>query len=273
MKKILIEKIQSLPPLPNSISELKKFKEVDNSDIDQLIKIISKDPLMVATILRVANSSMFGFRSSIDTLSRAINLLGVNFTISIAIGATIQNSMESNLCAYAVNNDDFIFVSSLASNIINTWISSINFDLKNELLLPAFLLHVGKYIISDIIQQNKLTEEFLSELETTKNIDAVEEKFTGFTSSRITANVFKHWKFSHKIIFPIAFIDNLDSCPEDFKMHAQILHIVKILTDIRDPLNQDAVEHALKKASEFNFDIEYLLNTIDVIKEVIEQNS
>lgn len=273
MKKLLIEKIKTLPPLPSSVTELENFRQLDSSDINQLIKIINKDPLMVTTILRVANSSMFGFRSSVDTLSRAINLLGINFTVSVAIGSCIQNSLKSNLCAYAATNEEFIFASSLASNIVNTWISSINFDLKNELLLPAFLQQVGKYVISEIIQQNKLTEEFLSELKNNKNMDEVEEKFTGFTTARITANIFKHWGFSHRLIFPIAFVDDIESCPEDFRIHAQILEIVKILADIRNPLNEEVIEIAIKKASEYGFDIEYLLNTIDVIKEVINQNS
>ena len=273
MKKILIERIKSLPPLPSSITELENFRRIDSSDIDTLIKIINSDPLMVTTILRVANSSMFGFRSDVDTLSRAINLLGINFTIFFWIVVCFYVSLKRNWFYYAVNNEDFIFSSSLASNIVNTWISSIDFDLKNELLLPAFLQQVGKYVISDIIQHNKLTEEFLSELENNNNMAEVEEKFTGYTTARITANIFKHWGFNHRIIFPIAFVDDIDSCPDDFKMHAKILNIVGILTNIRSPLNEKSIELAVKKASEYGFDIEYLLNTIDVIKEVIEQNS
>jgi HD-like signal output (HDOD) protein len=273
MKKILVEKINSLPPLPNSIIELENFRKLENYDVDKLLTIINKDPLMVTTILRVANSSMFGFRSEIDTLSRAINLLGINFTISIAIGSSIQSTIDSNLLAYATTNDDFIFASSLATNIINTWISSVDFDLKNELLLPAFLQQIGKYVISDAIQESKLTEEFLQRLNECDNPSIVEVEFTGFTCSKITANIFKNWSFSHKIIFPIAFVDEIDKCPESFKKHAQILEIVKILSDIRKPLDEKNIELAVTKASSYGFDIEHLLNSIDVIKEVISQNS
>jgi HD-like signal output (HDOD) protein len=38
----------------------------------KLISIIEEDPLMIVTILKIANSSMFGFKSKIETLSRAI---------------------------------------------------------------------------------------------------------------------------------------------------------------------------------------------------------
>lgn len=273
MKKVLIKKISSLPPLPNSVIELENFRSLDSFDVEKLMDIINEDPLMVATILRIANSSMFGFRSEVDTLSRAINLLGMNFTISIAIGSTIQNTLDTNLCAYAVTNDDFLKISALATNILNTWFSSVDFDLKESLLLPAFLQQIGKYVISDVIQENKLTEAFLNELDKTKDIPLCEEHFTGLTSNRITANIFKYWSFNHKVIFPIAFVDSIDECPQEFKKQAQILEILLILCDIREPLSDENIEKAIQKASKYGFDIEHLANSIDVIKETIQQNS
>ena len=273
MKKQILHQINSLPALPSNVIELDEFRNSDSLDVDKLMEIIKKDPLIVANILKVSNSSMFGFRSKVETLSRAINLLGIKFTISIAIGSAIQETLKSNLLAYAVSNEDFIYTSSLATNIVNTWISAIDFDLKNELLMPAFLQEVGKFIISEVIQQEKKTEEFLKDLQETKDISFCEEKYLGFTCARITANIFKRWDLSANIILPIAYAQDLDNCPEPFLKKAQILHIVKILCDIREPISDKNIEKALKKVVLFKLDIEQFLNSIDVIKEVIKQNS
>ena len=75
MKKDLLEEINSLPALPSSVIELGKYKSIGNADIQTLISIIEKDPLMIVTILKIANSNMFGFKSRVETLNRAINLL------------------------------------------------------------------------------------------------------------------------------------------------------------------------------------------------------
>ena len=273
MKKDLIEEINSLPALPSSVIELEKYKSVGNTDIEKLTAIIEKDPLMIVTILKIANSNMFGFKNRVETLNRAINLLGINFTISIAIGSAIQNTINSNLLAYAVKNEDFLFCSALASNIINTWVSNINFDLKNELLLPAFLQEAGKFIISQVIQKNRRTEEFLVELEETKDTTFCEKKYTGYSCARITANIFKQWNISPNIIIPIAFTDDIESCPLEFKEKAQILEIIKILCDIRYPLSDENIHKALEKVALYNFDVEHFLNSIDIVKMVINQNT
>lgn len=273
MKKNLIQELNSLPSLPSSIIELEKYKSAKSTDMFELISIIEKDLLMTVTILKVANSSMFAFKNKIMTLHKAITLLGIDFTVSIAVGSAIQNRMSNNLFAYAVKNEDFIFISALATNIINTWVPKIDYDLKSQLLLPAFLQEIGKFVISAVIEKARKTEEFLLDLEDTKDTSFCEKKYTGFSCARITANIFKQWNFSPSLIIPIAFTDDIASCPKQFKTKAQILEIVKILCDIRYPLSDRNIDKALKKVVLYKFDVEDFLNSIDVIKEAINQNS
>ena len=234
MKK-LIEKIDSLPPLPNSMLELEDFRKVQNTNPEELIEIIEKDPLLVSAILRVANSSMFGFRSAVDTLSRAINLLGINFTISLAIGSIVQNTVKCNLSPYGISNDDFLEVCALSTKIINTWIVKIDPTLRDDLIMPAFLQETGKFIISNVLEQEDKAKDFLKALNRTNNITKCEEEYIGFSCPRITANVFKHWSLSHNLIFSIGFVGDSDACPDNFKTNAQILEIVKLLADVRKP--------------------------------------
>lgn len=273
MKKQLIKELNNLPELPTHIIELNEFKKEDSINTQKLMRILQKDPLIVANILKIANSSMFGFRSKIDTLSRAINLLGTKFVVSIAIGSSITQTLKANLLAYAATIDDFLFISSLASNIVNIWVEEIDNELKEELLLPAFLQEVGKFIISTVIQEEKRTEDFLKEIEETKEITLIEESFIGYSCARITANIFKKWDLSHNIIFPIAFTSNINDCPSAFKTKAQILQIIKILCDIRYPLSDESIEKALNKVVLYNFDVDKFLNSIESIKSSIFSNS
>ncbi len=266
MTDFIIGKIDSLPPLPKSIIELEEFRKLPNKEILDLLKIIEKDPLIVTTLLRVANSALFGFVSEVETPSRAINLLGVNFTISIILGSAVQDLVKSNLDAYGVQIDDFINTSNLASSLVNQWISKVDFSLREELLLPAFLQETGKFVISEVVNENGKTKEFLEKIKENKNISDIEKEFTGYSCARVTANIFKHWKLSHELIFKIGFVENLDTCPKDYQEEAKVLEIIKILCNIREPLSDKVIEEGVKKAKEYGFDTKILLDAIESIK-------
>jgi len=272
MKQLIIEKIDSLPPLPSSILELEEFRKMPTKEPLDLLKIIEKDPLIITTVLRVANSAMFGFVSEVETPSRAISLLGVNFTISIALGSVIQNLIQTDLSAYDVTIDDFMHSCNLASNIINIWVSKIDKDLKEELLLPAFLQETGKFIISEIIMENDKKEQFQEQIQISKNLSDVETEFVGYSCARITANIFKHWNLSHNLIFSIGFVEDLENCPKEYVEKAKILEIIKILADIKNPLSESNIHRALSKADEYGFDSDILKKSIESIKYKLEED-
>ena len=165
MNDTILKKVDSLPPLPKTILDLEEFKKSKNKDLAVLAKILEQDPLITSTLLKVANSAMFGFRSSIETPGRAINLLGINFTISIALGSSIQNLINTNLSAYGISSDDFMRISNLASNLISNWLKS-DFDLKEELVLCLILK-----MFSD-----KSLEEISENLKDFKTVEEISQK-------------------------------------------------------------------------------------------------
>lgn len=273
MKTSLIDKIDSLPPLPKSVIELEEFRKSSNNETLDLLKIIEQDPLIVATLLKVSNSAMFGFRDTVETTSRAINLMGINFTISIVLGSIVQDIIKSNLDSYNATPDDFMFISNLSSNLVNIWVRDIDFDLKEELLLPSFLQETGKFIISELISEAGRSEEFQKCIKSGKDLTTLEKDFTGFSCAQITSNVFKHWKLSPNLVFSIGFVGNLEKCPEQFLQKAKILEIIKILSDITAPLSEKNIEKALKKAEEYGFDKSTLIKAINKIKLKLEEEN
>lgn len=266
MNTAIADKIDSLPPLPQTILDLEEFKKSSTKNPEDLLIIIQKDPLIVSTLLKVANSAMFGFNSSIETLSRALGLLGVNFTLSIAFGSAIKNSLDTDLKAYNLNSDDFMRVANMASNLISLWMSKVDFELKEELLLPVFLQETGKFIISDLAKEEKRSDDFLTTLKS-DNIAQTEAEFFDMTTSQITAAIFKHWKLSHKLIAMIEYVDDIENCPDEYKKEAQILHIAKIACNVIDPLSDEACEKAIEKATQFSLDVKALEKAIEKMQD------
>lgn len=263
----IIERIESLPPLPQTIKEIEEFRKKPQKESYELLEIIEKDPLIISTLLKIANSAMFGFRSKVETPSRAINLLGINFTISIAIGGTVQNLLTTSLEPYGINTDDFLRASNIATSLENLWLKNVDYDLKEELILPTLLQETGKFIISDIVLSQGKAKEFAQKIQNADDIAEVEKEFTGFTTSQITAKIFKHWKLSNNLISSIENVDEINASTNEFKIKAQILNVLKTACDIRNPLNDEAVKKAIKKSLDFGLQTKALEKAIENLQD------
>ena len=64
----ILEKIESLPPLPKTIIEIEEFRKKQDKELSELLQIIEKDALIVSTLLKIAKSEMFGFRTKVEQL-------------------------------------------------------------------------------------------------------------------------------------------------------------------------------------------------------------
>ena len=268
MNDILTKKIDSLPPLPKTVIDLENFKKSSNKDLDTLLKIIEQDPLIIATLLKVANSAMFGFNNKVETASRAIHLLGVNFTLSIAFGSAIKNSFTSGLNAYGLSTDDFMRLANMSSNLLSLWIGRVDNALKEELVLPAFLLETGRFVLASVASEDGKDEEFFKKIkQNPESISALEKEYFNATSTQVTASIFKHWNLSDSLINIIKYTDDLDNCPEKYSKEAKILNVVKTICNVTDPINDTFAEAGVEKASGFGLETRNLEKAIEKMQD------
>ena len=70
MNPLLLETINDLPPLPKTVMELQEYVDSSGADLEisKVVAIISKDPLLIGELLRLANSPFYGFSHSTSCL-------------------------------------------------------------------------------------------------------------------------------------------------------------------------------------------------------------
>lgn len=263
----ILQKIESLPPLPKTVIEIGEFRKKPNKEAIELLNIIEKDALIISTLLKISNSAMFGFRSKVETPSRAVSLLGINFTISVAIGGTVQNLLMTNLEPYGINSDDFMRASNISSTLANLWLSKIDFDLKEELLLPALLQETGKFILADLLVSEKKSDLFKSKIASGSSIEDAEKELLEITTSQITAQIFRHWKLSDNLINMIEFVDDISKVAPEYLQKSQMLDVIKTACNINNPLSEENSAKAIKKALAYGFDINLLKNSISTLQD------
>ncbi len=270
----VLRRVESLAPLPRTIIEIEQYRKKEEKEIQELYEIIKKDALLVTNLLKIANSAMFGFRSRVETPLRAITLLGINFTISVAISTSSQKLLISSLSPYGLSNDDFMKASNIALALTNLWLNKVNPELKDKLLLPALLQDIGKYIISDVlILNNKESDFYKKVLENLKSLQEIEKDFFEFSSSYVTAHIFKHWNFSQELINTIEFVDDVEKSPIEYKQKAMILDVIKTASNIKEPLSEKSINMAIKKAKEYKLNDKALIEAINTLKTRLENEN
>lgn len=92
----VINSLSSLPPLPAIYQELRNcLADRDNFTIDQVVQIIRQDIALSTNLLHWANSALFGQRRRVDTIKRAVMLLGVDIVESLILSDAVARALDT----------------------------------------------------------------------------------------------------------------------------------------------------------------------------------
>ncbi len=218
----IIEEIEKLPPLPQTVQRLKEAYEDEDITAKELEEIIKNDPLLVADILKLANSPYYGFMHEIYDLRHAIVLFGFEEILDFAIMSAIKNSFRIDLTPYGIDEEEFLKLSTLKSRF------ALLVDDKNDQSLlksAAFLSDIGKVIIAKYVKSNNISF-LLEDTFSLIDIDNLEKELLGFNTLEVTGAIFEKWNFDKRLIDIIL---SSKECSEN--------EIAKSLYIIRENLN------------------------------------
>lgn len=89
-----VELLESLPALPKIAREILSIKLSTDKGSDLLLKLVKKDPAILAKIIGLANSPLFGTSRKIETVDGAATVLGVNRIKMVALSFAMISSMR-----------------------------------------------------------------------------------------------------------------------------------------------------------------------------------
>lgn len=89
-----LETIENLPALPGIIEEIRNLILDPTSDNETIADIMKDEPSMMANVLKLANSAMYGTRERIQSLQMAITRLGMNAVYNLATSLGVLKMLE-----------------------------------------------------------------------------------------------------------------------------------------------------------------------------------
>lgn len=265
MKSSIINSIKSLPPLPKTVIDMQRVCNDPDGSINDLVKTVEHDPMIVANLLKAANSPLYSFRREILNVAQAVSLFGMSMTRSIGLGNSVRKLLNVDMEPYGISSDRFAEISSMQGALIHEWYVKIDRVKADKLFLASFLQETGKIIIASDVIQEDLASNFKSDINTAIDIASVERSYIQETTATVTAAIFTHWNFDKEFVDMIQYSDTPNNAPDEIKEYATALNIVKTIIPINNPFGEHGIAFGLKKAEDAGYDLSKLQAAIDSI--------
>lgn len=188
----------NLPALPQIILELLRVMNDPKSSATDLAKIIALDASLSSVILRMVNSAYYNFPFAIDTIARAVTLLGIQELTALAFSTSFLKMFKRSSSAF-INLEQF-WKHSIACGIVTRGLATRCKKQNPERHFLAGLLHdIGRLALYSNIPES--AEKALA-LVFQKDLQLAEAEQTvfGFDHARFGGALMNKWSFPSTLV-------------------------------------------------------------------------
>ncbi len=93
--KDIVKQEMELASLPNIFFQITEALKNPRSSASYVAEVISKDVALSAKLLKMVNTPFYGFPSKIDTLSRAVTIVGTTQLTNLAMGVSVITAFDN----------------------------------------------------------------------------------------------------------------------------------------------------------------------------------
>jgi len=222
----LIEKIDDLPTLPRTVLKITELVNDPKSSAKDLARIITDDQVLTARLLKLVNSSFYGFPQRISTVTGAIVLLGFDAIRSLLLTTSVFDLFANRNRKKKQDQERFWDHSlgcAVGAKVIGNY---LRHDKIEELFVSGLLHDIGK-----IVEMMFLPDEFANVVAAVNKenilMTTAENKVLGFNHAEVGKLLVEKWNLPVKLVQVIAFHHQ----PHDagnFALEAAIVHLADI---------------------------------------------
>ena len=223
----LVRRSIKISSLPEVYFRINTVLNDPNSSFGDIAEVIGSDVSLSARIMKIVNSSFYGFPSKIDTIAHAVSIIGTWQLRDLALSTTILTAFKG-VSEKHVNMNSF-WRHSITCGIAARLIAIQNREPNPERFFLAGLLHdIGRLILFENLPEeaNIIMARFASE---DKLLHQLERETLGFDHTDIGAALMDLWNLPDNIKEVIAHHHNpLEA--KNYGYEASIIHLADIFT-------------------------------------------
>ncbi len=196
-----IARSENLPVLNNVVTQVLKTADDPNASPRTLERIIERDPALTAKILRVSNSSYYGM-SGVNSIARAISVLGMNTIRSLVVGVAYQQILSGRSNAQLFDRIAY-WRFSVAMAVGARILMKLKAPLKSEEMYVAGMMGAVGLLVMDKFMPRELDAAIQSANEDRVPLHVAERAVLGFDHAEIGALLAEKSRLNETIIHAI----------------------------------------------------------------------
>ena len=236
----LISRINELPRIESVLQELLEMVNSDQIDFSELAKKMAMDQVLLARVLRMANSAQFGGVKGVSNINDAI--------VRIGIGA-IRNLISSSILASTfpkletLNIKDYWASTFEVATIAGALAKEVKID-PNEAFIAGILHNIGELMIHSLEPEKAL--EINRRVEKGSNPIEVQRDVLGADAQQLGAALAESWKFPAELIDAIANVNHPSKAVESKRL-ACLVFLARDIHQSWDSMSAKEKQGYLKK--------------------------
>lgn len=194
--KDLVNNASNLVSLPEISLRVNEMANDPDSTADDMGKVISQDPALAVRMLKIANSAFYGLSNEVDTITRAIAILGTNKIRDLVLSTAASDTFDgipNNL----ITMQDF-WHHSLYCGLLAQILAKKTKKVNSDSIFIAGLLHdIGQLLMFNQLPE-KSHETILLLMEGSEDLETyeAEQHIFGFDHMEVGAELIDSWKLA-----------------------------------------------------------------------------
>lgn len=213
--------INIVRPIPQIILKVVQMISDGNYNINEVAIDIKKDQVISAAILRLCSSSFLGLKEKVNSISRAMALLGEKHLFKIIVSASLELYFSDAAQGYSLCKGA-LFHHSLGTAVISEELAKFTGVVKPEIAYTAGLLHdIGKVVLDQYISSAYSLFYRRTQIDMAELYEA-EKEMAGITHTEAGKILGERWSLNESLIDTIRYHHQ----PESASVSSELAHVV-----------------------------------------------
>ncbi|NTV96027.1 MAG: HDOD domain-containing protein [Thiobacillus sp.] len=238
--KEMVVDIKELASLPAVYHQVRGVLDNPDSSIIDLANVVSADAAITARLLHVVNSVYYGLMSRVETVSRAVSVLGMQQVHDIVLASSVS-AMFKGMSPANMNMTRFWSNSVMRALIARTGAEMVRAGELERFFVAGLLSDLGHLVMYEI--EPKLAE--LAQMQAEEGdrpLHVIERELMGCDYADVGAALVEKWNLPPRLVAAIAGQIDPVNAEELYRRDAAMLHIARVMTDAMErKMESDAI--------------------------------